>query len=154
MIKKCSIGDVFALATKDGFVALQHIGLDDDGVEVIRVLRPLLNSKSMIDDNVINDKEHFIVRFPLLASYKKNLVDFIGNFPIPPNTSIPMYYRTLDYIPHKSIRNWYMVEAATSKRQIVNELTSQFLALSPSGIWNVAYLREQLEMGWTLENWK
>jgi hypothetical protein len=154
MSKKCYLGDVFTLEVKHGYCVFQFVGHDIDNIEIIRVLRPVIKSVAEITGELINQKEHFFVRFPLQPSYKKDLVHFINNYPIPPKTSIPTYYRSLDYVTHKNIRNWYMIEAKTLKRQVIRELTSEFLDLSPSGIWNAECLREQLEMGWTLETWK
>lgn len=154
MEEKSRIGDIFAIQTNIGFGLFQVIQHIEKGIDVIRVLFPIIQDTSQFSKDMADGKERYFIKFPVLAAYNKNLIIKIGNFNIPEFVKIPKKYRMLDYVPHRNIRNWYVVDAKTNSFKKVSNINDDFLSLSSDAIWNDTFLKERIEENWNLKDWK
>lgn len=100
------------------------------------------------------EKERYYIRMIVASAELAGLIQFVGNYPLPDFAGIPIAYRSLEYVPQRNIRDWYLVDNATWKRCHIKKPDELFFQLSPAGIWNADLLRSRLEEGWSLENWK
>ncbi|WP_147416008.1 hypothetical protein [Ulvibacterium marinum] len=148
--KKLELGDVFEIETSKGKGYLQCVKLpkDTSEVEKVKVFYHLLEQKPKTIKDVISE-EFYYVDFPLSAAYKKKIVSFVENVPLPKDFSCPRYYRT----EHMFDSGWQIIDSKTWKRESVEVLTAEQKKISPWGIWNDTLLIENLENNWRLESW-
>ncbi len=148
--KKIELGDIFEIETSKGNGYLQYVKKpkDDSEVEKIKVYYDLFMQKPKIVEDIIS-KKFFYIDFPLNAAYKKKIVTFAGNIPLPKNFACPQYYRTENMFGE----GWQIINSKTWERESVEFLTEEQKKLSPWGIWNDTLLIENLELDWRLENW-
>lgn len=156
MVRKenSEIGSVYAIQTRIGCGLFQVVQHREIGIDVIRVLQPIIQNCNEFSPELLQEQERYFVKFAVRAAYNKKLINLIGNFRVPSAVKVPKKYRMLDYVPHRNIRNWYIVDAKTNGLRLISTLNEKFLSLSCDGIWNDTFLIERLEEGWTLENWK
>lgn len=149
--RKIVLGDVFEIETSKGKGYLQCVKLPEktSEVEKIKVFSDLFKKRPRIED-IINSKKFYYIDFPLIAAYKKGIVAFVENVPLPLDFSCPQYYRTEDIFGN----GWQIVDAETWERKSVEILDSEQKKLSPWGVWNDTLLIENLENNWSLENWE
>ena len=147
-------GNVYAIPIDNGYGFLQYVGIGKSDIEVARVLAPLAIELDEFTPQMCLQKERYYIRMLVRAAEKRGLLKFIGNFPLPPDAVLPTQYRSLEYVPHRNIREWYLVDVETWRRALVCNPDAEFFKLSCAGIWNVALLRERLEQNWSLEEWK
>jgi hypothetical protein len=149
---KIELGDLFEIETAKGKSYLQYGSRNDDGIELIRVLRGLYSVRPKSFKELVNEKEQYLVHFPLAAAYRKKLICLVNNFPLPKDFAIPQFMRTT-YVRQGEFLGWHIVNIETLQRQFVKELSVSQKQLSPWGVWNDTLLKEKLEEGWSLENW-
>ena len=153
-IKSDEIGDVFAIKTDIGYGIFQVVSYTNDvGISVIRVLSKIIQNLSDFSQGFLNDKERYFVKFPVKAALNKRLIISLGNYDVPSCVKVPKKYRMLDYVPHRNIRNWYIVDAKTNSLKLVSKINDKLLSLSCDCIWNDTLLKERLEENWSLKNW-
>ena len=152
--KNAEIGSVFAIKTSIGYGLFQVVQKNDVGIDVVRVLQSTIQNIEQFSPKLLQEHERYFIKFAVQSALNKKLITFIGEYPVPTSVKIPKKYRMLDYVPHKNIRNWYIVDAKTNNLKLVSSLNKKILSLSCDGIWNDTFLIERIEEGWTLENWK
>ncbi len=91
------------------------------------------------------------MQFPVNVALKKGLIDFVKNIDLPDDFAAPRYFRTEHYL-HPS--EWLIIDKKTNEIKHLKTLTDEQLKLSPNSVLNDTYLKERLEEGWKLENWK
>lgn len=149
---KIKLGDLFEIETAKGTGYLQYGCLDGDGIEIVRVLAGPYSERPENLSEKVNEKEKYLVHFPLAAAYRRKLVCLVGNFPLPKDFVKPQFMRTT-YVRQGEFLGWHIVNTETLHRQFVKELSASQKRLSPWGVWNDTLLKEKLEEGWSLENW-
>ena len=149
---KIKEGDVFSIKTKIGNGFIQYITIGDLGVELVRVLEPVKHGYDITQEEV-NLKERYSVYFVVKAAIKKKLIEYVGQFQIPPSYVVPTKART-KHIVRGDFLGWHIVDQKTLKRELKQELNSEDISLSPHGHPNDTLLIEWLENDWRLENWK
>ena len=154
MSKKLIPGNVYAIPVSGGYGLIQYVGMGQNNIEVARVLTPIVAALADFTPEMCLQKERYYIRMVLRATERSGLIQLIGNYPLPPDAVLPTQYRSLEYVPHRNIREWYLVDATTWKRAFIPHPDAKFFALSSAGIWNAALLRERLEQDWHLENWR
>lgn len=147
-------GNVYAIPIDRGYGFLQYVGKGMSDIEVARVLAPTAAELGEFTPQMCLQKERYYIRMVVRAAERRGLLKFVGNYPLPPDAALPTQYRHLEYVPHRNIRDWYVVDVATWKYRLVRKPDVDFFKLSCAGIWNIALLRERLEQNWSLEEWK
>lgn len=150
---KIQIGDVFELETNKGLAYVQYCSLDNDGIEMIRILPGLYSDRPSDLENLVSQKELFSVQFCLIAAYRKKLVALVRHFAVPSDYETPTKMRTTHVI-NGDFLGWHIIEKETLHRILVTELSQEQVQLSPYGIWNDSLLKERLEENWNLEIWR
>lgn len=153
-MKNSEIGSVYAIKTRIGYGLFQVVQHNDVGIDVVRVLQPIIQNINDFSLDLLQEHERYFIKFTAQAALKRKLIILIGQYNVPSSVKVPKKYRMLDFVPHRNIRNWYIVDAKTNGLKLVSNINKKFLSLSCDGIWNDTFLIERLEEGWTLENWK
>ncbi|RKT01779.1 hypothetical protein [Chryseobacterium defluvii] len=152
-MKNFELGSVYAIDTVKGIGIFQLVNIPEDkrhGVEMIRVSYDLYTEVPKSFQPVF-DQDFFYIRFPVKAALKRKMINYIGHSDLIPGFKIPRYYRT----PHYFNRDeWIIFDSETNQIEQVKTLTVEQLKLSTDSVWNIAFLKERLEEGWRLENWK
>jgi hypothetical protein len=148
---KLNEGDIFRIKTNKGYAFLQYFETSET-IEYVRVLAPI-KEDDIISQEEINQKERWIIGFPLKAAARKKIIERIDNFKIPKNFSPPQFARTIHNIRGEHL-GWFIVDRYSWQRNLKPKLDEADLGLSPWGIWNDTLLIEKLEENWSLSNWK
>lgn len=154
MAKSAEIGNVYAIKTKIGYGLFQVVQNDEVGIDVVRVLKPTIEDVGQFSPELLQETERYFIKFTVRAALNKKLIIFIGKYTVPSSVKVPKKYRMLDVVPHRNIRNWYIVDAKTNRMKLVSRIDKKFLSLSCDAVWNDTFLIERIEEGWTLEDWK
>ena len=150
-MKRIKVGDLFEIETAKGKAYLHFIYIDKELGSLIRILPGMYKERPENLDDIVNNKENFMIFFPLLAAFKKNIVYFVDNYNEKKYTK-PKYMRA-KHIIADSFLGWYIVNTDTWDRQLVKELTPDYKELSPWGIWNDTLLIENITNEWNLLEW-
>ena len=152
--KKLVPGNVYAISISKGYGFIQYVGLGKSNIEVARVLTPLATTLDEFTPQMCLEKERYYIRMVLRATERSGLIEFIGNFQLPSDAVLPTQYRSLEYVPNRNIRDWYLVDVETWGRTLIRNPDDDFFKLSSAGIWNAELLRDRLEQDWSLEKWR
>lgn len=147
-LKRIKIGDVFEINTPKGNAYVQYIYNNTDVGELIRVLQGVYSNQPSDLSTIVNEKELYLVHFPLKPAVKQGIVKQVGNFDLPKNFELPKKMRA-EHIDG----NWHIVDYETWQRQTVKLLSDEQKKLSPWEIWNDTLLIERISEGWTLDKW-
>lgn len=150
-MKKIQLGDIFEIETSKGLAYLQYVWQDKLTGEMIKVWGQFYASRLTDFQEMVSDKERFIISFPVAAGMRKGIIKRVGNLPIVGFVK-PSFMRTKHSIRGEFL-GWHIVDTETLQRSLVVSLNSSQIQLSPWGIWNDTLLIEKLESGWTLDNW-
>lgn len=149
---RIGIGDVFAITTSHGEGYLQFVYKDDQGIEFLRVMPGLYKSNPDNLGEIVEQKERYVIGFPLGAAYRKKIVDRVGNFPIPDWFQMPQLFRSAHMVRGEFL-GWHIIDRETWRRELVERLSAKERELSPWEIWNDTMLKERLVENWSLEMW-
>lgn len=152
-MKRLAIGDLFEINTQRGKVYFQYVFEKKNIGSLIRILQGIYLKQPEDFNKIIEQKERFIINFPLKAAYKQEIVKRIGNYNIPNHFLVPKYMRSKRVDKDGNQISWEIVNYKTWNRETVYILTAGQKELSPWGIWNVTMLVEKINQGWTLEKW-
>lgn len=150
-MKKIKVGDVFELETPKGKAYLHYIYDDPTIGELIRVLPGLYQDRPSELNEIVAEKERYLIFFPLRAAHRRSIVHRIGHVSAEGYTK-PAFMRS-DYWEGYEFKGWHIVDTKTLLRQFVPELTDDQKKLSPWRLWNDTRLCERLVENWSLENW-
>ncbi|MBW3523079.1 hypothetical protein [Chryseobacterium sp. NKUCC03_KSP] len=152
-MKKVELGDIYSISTKKGLGFLQLVKLPENERNDVELVKVSYDLYLKVLDNIeqVFRKDFFYVQFPVKAALKKGLIDFVKNSNLPNDFVIPRYYRTEHYL---NPTEWLIIDKKTNEVKHFRSLTDEQLKLSPNSVWNDTYLKERLEEGWKLENWK
>jgi hypothetical protein len=153
-LKNSDIGNVFAIKINNGYGLFQCIENYEPGIDVVRILEPVLQNLDEFSPELIQSTERYFVKFTVETAHERQLILYIGKYPVPSSVVVPKKYRMLNYVPHRNVRNWYVIDAKTNSMKYVSKIDNSLLKLSCSSIWNDTLLRERLEENWSLEQWK
>jgi hypothetical protein len=147
---RLKIGDVFEIETSNGIAFFQYVHKNDDLGSLIRILPGLYKvyKKDLLNE-LVEQKELFLIHFPLGGALKQKIVTKIGNYPIPHNFVLPQKFRE-SFVKFSC---WHIIDYETWNREKVEKLTDEQKQLSPWGIWNDTLLKDRIAEGWTLDNW-
>ena len=148
---KIKLGDIFEIATTKGKAYLHYIYNDKTVGDLVRVLPGLYAERPMAIEKLANEKERFVVFFPVSTAYKKKMVHYVGTSDDAVFTK-PRFMRTQHSIRGEFL-GWHIINTETWHRELVKNLSTDQKQLSPWGIWNTNLLAEDLSKGWSLENW-
>ena len=147
---RIKIGDVFEIETSNGIAFIQYVYKNDDLGPLIRILPGLYKDyKKDLINELVEQKELFLVHFPLGDALKQKIVTKIGNYPIPKSFVLPQKFR----VSFVEFSCWHIIDYETWNREKVEKLTDEQKQLSPWGIWNDTLLKDRIAEGWTLDNW-
>jgi hypothetical protein len=146
------IGDVFEIATHKGKGYFQYVFENKSIGQLTRVLPGLFREKPEIE-KLVSAEELFLIHFPVKAAFRRKIISFVGNFAVPPDFKLPMFFRDDVRDGDGNLLYWHIVDYKTWKNKRVDGLTDEQKKLSPWGIWNDTLLIKRLEQGWTLDNW-
>jgi len=146
------IGDVFSIPLTNGLGFIQCVKeAPKTECEVLRVL-PGIYSESEEIQTIIEKKEIFFTQLAMKYALKKNMISFIGNFPVPNDTQVPRHYRTEHHIGTEFVC-WHIVDSVTLKRESVKTLSPEQKKLSEWDFISIPDLVEKIESNWTPEKW-
>ena len=153
MASKIKLGDIFSISTEKGkgYLQLVKLPLDSSEVEKIKVFYSLhKNEEILLEDIVVDD--YFYISFPVKAALKKKLIEKVGNIELPQNYKAPIYYRCENFLGE----GWNIIDSEKDEYVEVGikKLTKEQIKYSPDEVWNDTLLKEKLEEGWRLEDWK
>jgi hypothetical protein len=146
------IGDVFEIVTPNGIGLFQYVHKDETIGQLIRVLPSLYEEGYILEKELVEKKEMYLVHFPLGAALKQKIVNRKGNLNLPQDFVLPKKFRSKHIVKGEFI-SWHIIDYDTWKREQVQELSDEQKQLSPWGTWNDTLLKERLAEGWTLDNW-
>ncbi len=149
---RLKIGDVFEIVTSNGIGLFQYVHKDETIGQLIRILPNLYEEGYVIEKEIVEKKELYLIHFPLGSAIKQKIVAKKGNYPIPQDFKLPQKFRD-NHIVNGEFICWHIVDYNTWKRDKVEKLSDEQKQLSPWGTWNDTLLKERLAEGWTLNNW-
>ncbi|RKT01778.1 hypothetical protein [Chryseobacterium defluvii] len=152
-MKSFELGNLYTIDTNKGLGLFQLVNIPEDKkneVEMIRVSYHLFPDIPKDIDEVFSD-DFFYVCFPVKAALRKKVINLVGHQDLPENFSIPRFYRIEHYF---NKGEWIIVDNKSENIEQVKSLSDDQLKLSPDGVWTDLYLKDRLEEGWRLENWK
>lgn len=150
---KIKLGDIFEIDTLKGKAYFQCVKIDKLRGDMIRVFNKLYKEQPNPIESTINVKDSYFIGFALSAANHKKLVKKVWNVPLEDDFELPKYMRDKHVIKGQFL-GWHIIDTNTLKRVLVQQLSSDQSDLSPWGIWNDTLLKERLESGWSLENWR
>lgn len=152
-MKKFELGNIYSIQTNKGLGLFQLVNIPEDKRNEVEMIRVSYNLYSKIPQDLENIfvSDFFYICFPVNAALKKNLIDLVGHIDLGENYKIPRYYRTVHYLKRDE---WIIIDKENDTITPVKTLTDEQLKLSGNSVWNDTYLKERLEEGWRLENWK
>lgn len=150
-MKKIMVGDVFELETSAGKAYLHYIYEEPDFGELIRVLPGLYQERPSNLNEIVAEKERYMIFFPLKAAHRRSIVCKVGHVSAGAYAK-PAFMRS-DHWERFEFKGWHIVDTKTWRMQLVSELTDEQVKLSPWGIWNDTLLCERLAENWSLEQW-
>jgi len=145
------IGDIVEIETPKGNAFLHCILLESINCELVRVLTGLYQERPTDLESIARQEEQFMIFFPLKAAVRLKIVEKVGHVSAA-GFSLPKYMREI-HIVRGAFLGWHIIDTETTKRQLVENLTSEQRKLSSWSIWNDTLLRDRLAAGWSLENW-
>lgn len=147
------IGDVFSIETLNGIAYFQYVHKNEDIGSLIRIL-PNLYKDHQKDrlNKFVEQKELYLIHFPLGAALRRKIVSKMGNYPIPKDFVLPKNFRSKHIIKGEFIC-WHVVNYENWQRESIEKLNENQKQLSPWGTWNDTLLKERLVEGWTLDKW-
>ncbi|PIC62581.1 hypothetical protein CSV79_16305 [Sporosarcina sp. P13] len=146
------IGDVFGIETSNGIAYFQYVHKNEEIGSLIRIL-PNLNQDNKDEFNkLVEQKELYLIHFPLGDALRQKIVSKMGNYPIPKEFVLPKKFRVKHIIKGEFIC-WHIVDYDNWQRERVEKLNDEQKQLSPWGTWNDTFLKERLVEGWTLDKW-
>lgn len=146
------LGGIFEIKTAKGNAYLHYIYKHKTLGTLIRVLPGLYAERPSNFDEIAKEQERYMIFFPLGAASRRKIVEKAGHYSAE-GFGMPKYMRD----PHnigKEFLGWHIVDTKTWKRELVRTLTPEQKQLSDWASWNDTLLRERLEQGWVLEEWK
>lgn len=152
-IKKIQIGNIYQMDTDKGIALFQLVNIPVDtrsDVEMIKVSYRLYEEVPQLTEEIFKNG-YFFVRFPLKAALRRKIIDIVGFLSLPAGFELPKQERTNHYFKEGY---WIISNIEDHKFIEVKTLNDEQKLLSPSAVWNDGYLKDRLEEGWRLENWK
>lgn len=152
-MKKVQIGNIYQIDTNKGLALFQLVNIPVDtrnDVEMIKVSYILFDKVPQLTEDIFKEG-YFFVRFPVKAALRRKIIHLVGFLSLPERFELPRKERTAHYFKEGY---WIISNREDDKFIEVMNLNDQQILLSPSGVWNDTYLKERLEEGWRLENWK
>ena len=150
-MKKLKTGDVLSISTTKGLAYLHYVGVDRHKIDHIRVLDGTFESGCDNLELLVKNKERFCIGFPLRVAYRMGIVKVAGFFPSD-SFGIPRYTRS-PHVIRGDFLGWHIIDTATLKRKLVENLSVDDIKLSPSWIINDTLLIDWLEQDFSLEKW-
>ncbi|MBV4360442.1 hypothetical protein [Pinibacter aurantiacus] len=148
-MKRIALGDIFEIETPIGTAYLHYIFEDKVCGELIRVFRPQNTTKGLSE--IVQDKEAFMIFFPLEAACRKKIVKLSGHFSADAFGK-PKYMRCVHSVRGQFL-GWFIVDTETMIRRLVEKLSDEEIKYSEWGIWNDTLLIDRIAKNWSLENW-
>jgi len=152
-MSKIELGDIFEIDTRKGKAYFQCVRIDKIKLDLIKVFNKIYQKRPESIESVITVKDNYFIGFALSTAYRRKLVEKVGNVTLPIDFDLPKYMRSKHVIRGQFL-GWHIIDTNTLKRELVEKLSIDQQHLSPWGIWNDTLLKESLESGWSLENWK
>lgn len=151
-MKKVQVGNIYKIDTQKGFALMQLVKIPEDtrnDIELVKVGYHLFDSLPEMNDTIFQDG-YFFVRFPVKVALRRKIIELVGEPTDAKIIEVPNYFRK----PHIFKQDfWMIVDRKNDSFIEVQNLSSEQLKLSPSGMWTDLLLIERLENGWRLENW-
>lgn len=143
----------FEIKTSKGKKYLQYVFANKTIGEMLRVF-PQQYSEDFGDvSSIIKSQDYYFVHFPLKATLKQEIVQFVDNFSIPSEVKLPDQMRARKVDKDGNFVSLQIVDYSTLQRTNIKELSSSDKKLSPWGTWNDTLLVERIEEGWKPEKW-
>jgi len=152
MKTKIKIGDIFRIKTKNGFGYFQYTYHSKGMGNLIRVFP--YEFKHEVDNvaELAKHREFYFVYFPLQAAVNRNLVEPMGNFPIPAGASHPSFLKSRYSVSKNGIVNsWKIIDFYTDAFHVTTELSEEERKYSPEVVWNDTLLSKRISQGWVPE---
>jgi hypothetical protein len=119
-VVRLKVGDVFEIITSNGIGLFQYVHKHETIGQLIRILPNLYEDGDVIEDELVEKKELFLIHFPLGSALKQKIVTKRGNYPIPQDFILPRKFRS-DHIVNGEFVCWHIVDYDTWKRDKVEK---------------------------------
>ena len=86
---RLKIGNVFEIVTSNGIGLFQYVHKDETIGELIRILPCLFEEGYVIEDELVEKKELYLIHFPLGSALNQRIVTKKGSYPIPHDFKLP-----------------------------------------------------------------
>ena len=165
------IGEVYAVITSKGYAIAQVAGINYHGGQACRIFSKLYKEIPANIEEIINEKEDWLNNIQLsgMAHWRVKQAIKLGKFEVPKDFKMPKYYRSCnafgkapvpfiywaveDYEGNIIFLNTF-IEKILNKKLKDNSWKRDFLELNPTYFSNGPALIEDLENGFSLDNWK
>ena len=144
-------GQVFSIRLDKGFGFIQFIETDDLGIEYVRILDSIRTTEK-ITQSEVNLTQRWCCGFLVKTAYKKNLIEFIGKFELPPKYKVEYITRAPHNVKGEHL-GWHIINRVTLERKLIPKLKRKHFNLSPHGIFNDTLIKERLLNNWELSKW-
>lgn len=151
-VARLKIGDVFEIVTSNGIGLFQYVHKDETIGQLIRILPCLFEEGYVMEDELVEKKELYLIHFPLGSALNQKIVTKKGNYPIPHDFKLPKKFRS-EHMVNGQFTCWHIVDYDTWKIEKAERLNDKQKQLSPWGTWNDTLLKQRLAEGWTLDKW-
>ena len=101
-------------------------------------------------DALVQEKERYFIFFPVAAAKRKKIVQFVGNFPVPPwAEGRPVMRRAGGIARDGRVMNWFIRSDQGEIR--VDKLSKEQELFSIAEVWNDAMLAQRICEDWRPE---
>lgn len=83
--KSVTSGNVYAIKTAIGYGLFQCVAMDQLGIDVIRVLQPILSSIEDFQPQMVEGKERYYTQMVVSEAERRKLITLVGPYPLPPH---------------------------------------------------------------------
>lgn len=150
---KARFGDIVEIKTSKGLAYALYTHRHTDPPKfgaLIRIFDQLFQARPADFTELITTAIRFSTFFPLQAAVNRNLVEIVGNIPIPEYLRPFPIFRRGTFNPRtKKVHAWWLWDGKI-KWQIGN-LTAEQRKLPILEVWNDTYLIHRIEDGWRPE---
>ncbi len=165
------MGEVYAVLTKKGYAIAQIAGINYHGGEICRIFSNLYQEIPNDIQSIIYKKEDYLTNIVLssMAHWRVKQAIKLGKYEIPKDFQVPKYYRFCSAFRGgpASFKYWCIcdykgdfihlndfIEKILHKKLKDDSWKKDFLALNPAYYSNGPALIDDLENGFSLEQWR
>jgi hypothetical protein len=143
------LGDVIEIPTPGGLAYLQYTHDHQRYGALVRILPGLFETRPGEISTLVQQRERFVVFFPLRAAVRQGIVEIVSSEPIPePSVPFPLFRARGAIKPGTNRVLWWALWDGQAYHRL-GELSPEQRDLPIVGIWNDTLLAERIASGWS-----